>query len=429
MCDEQEHVIGLTYRTGDRSRGVRVRAADATLDRSALRFDVTVPARGRWSTTVLVNPVVDGDEVPQPFPIDRPTGLSTPVRRLAEWDERSPVVQSDDAQLVRTLERSRRGPRRAAHLRTRSIPTDRRRRRRAVVHDRLRARLPAHGVDGSARRPVLALGMLRTLARLPGQRGRPDDRGGARARSSTRCASASTGGWPAAGGRLLRLGRRHPAVRHAARRAAALGPRPRRGRRGCCRTPTGRSTGSSDFGDRDGDGYVEYQRAHRPRASPTRAGRTPGTAIRFADGRLAEPPIALCEVQGYVYAAYLARAHFAEEAGDRRRGRALRAEAARLCGGVQRATSGSPERGWFALGLDARQAADRRPGLEHGPLPVDRHRRSRQGRRWSPSGCCHPRCSPAGASARWPPRWAPTTRSATTTARCGRTTTPSSPPG
>ena len=42
-------------------------------------------------------------------------------------------------------------------------------------------------------------------------------------------------------------------------------------------------------------------------------------AIRFVDGRLAEPPVALCEVQGYVYAAFLARAAIADE---RRRCRA-----------------------------------------------------------------------------------------------------------
>ena len=37
----------------------------------------------------------------------------------------------------------------------------------------------------------------------------------------------------------------------------------RRGRpsRRCCRTRTGRWTGSEDYGDRDGDGFVEYQRA------------------------------------------------------------------------------------------------------------------------------------------------------------------------
>ena len=70
------------------------------------------------------------------------------------------------------------------------------------------------------------------------------------------------------------------------------------------------------FGDRDGDGYVEYQRAtDRGLVEPGLeglVGRRPAspTAAR------PEPPIALCEVQGYVYAAFVARSHFADEHGD-----------------------------------------------------------------------------------------------------------------
>jgi glycogen debranching enzyme len=69
------------------------------------------------------------------------------------------------------------------------------------------------------------------------------------------------------------------------------------------------------FGDRDGDGYVEYERADE-RGLANQGWKDSWDAIRFADGRFARTPIALAEVQGYVYAAYVARAHFAEEAGD-----------------------------------------------------------------------------------------------------------------
>jgi len=69
------------------------------------------------------------------------------------------------------------------------------------------------------------------------------------------------------------------------------------------------------FGDRDGDGYVEYQR-HGTHGLANQGWKDSWDAIRHADGQLAHPPIALCEVQGYVYAAYLARAHFALETGD-----------------------------------------------------------------------------------------------------------------
>ena len=69
------------------------------------------------------------------------------------------------------------------------------------------------------------------------------------------------------------------------------------------------------FGDRDGDGYVEYER-RTDHGLANQGWKDSWDAIRHADGTLAGTPIALCEVQGYVYAAYLARAHFASEAGD-----------------------------------------------------------------------------------------------------------------
>ena len=70
-----------------------------------------------------------------------------------------------------------------------------------------------------------------------------------------------------------------------------------------------------EFGDRDGDGYVEYERSDED-GLINQGWKDSWDAIRFADGRFADTPIALCEVQGYVYAAYVARAHFAREAGD-----------------------------------------------------------------------------------------------------------------
>ncbi|WP_259406248.1 glycogen debranching N-terminal domain-containing protein [Microbispora sp. H10885] len=73
--------------------------------------------------------------------------------------------------------------------------------------------------------------------------------------------------------------------------------------------------------------------------------------INFADGALARPPIALAEVQGYVYAAYLARHYFAREAGDAEAERHYRRRAAEL-----RARFNErfwlPDRGYFAVGLD-----------------------------------------------------------------------------
>jgi len=69
------------------------------------------------------------------------------------------------------------------------------------------------------------------------------------------------------------------------------------------------------YGDKDGDGYVEYERAS-DRGLVNQGWKDSWDAVRFADGRLARPPIAMCEVQGYVYAALVARSHFATEGGD-----------------------------------------------------------------------------------------------------------------
>jgi glycogen debranching enzyme len=109
------------------------------------------------------------------------------------------------------------------------------------------------------------------------------------------------------------------------------------------------------FGDRDGDGFVEYQRA-TDRGLANQGWKDSFDAISFADGVLAEPPIALAEVQGYVYAAYLARAHFAREAGDD----AVAQHWTGQAGALKRRFNEAfwlPDRGYFALALDR----DKRP--------------------------------------------------------------------
>jgi glycogen debranching enzyme len=109
------------------------------------------------------------------------------------------------------------------------------------------------------------------------------------------------------------------------------------------------------FGDRDGDGYVEYQRRN-PAGLANQGWKDSWDGIRFAGGALAEPPVALCEVQGYVYAAYLARADLAEWAGDPDGADRHRATAAALRRRFNEDFWLADE-GTFALGLDR----DKRP--------------------------------------------------------------------
>ena len=57
-----------------------------------------------------------------------------------------------------------------------------------------------------------------------------------------------------------------------------------------------------DYGDADGDGLLEYIDVSG-RGLANQGWKDSGDAIRFADGRIADPPVALCEVQGYAYEA------------------------------------------------------------------------------------------------------------------------------
>jgi len=69
------------------------------------------------------------------------------------------------------------------------------------------------------------------------------------------------------------------------------------------------------YGDPDHDGFVEY---HRQGASglANQGWKDSGDAIFHADGELATGPIAMCEVQGYVYAAKRYAAQLARALGD-----------------------------------------------------------------------------------------------------------------
>jgi glycogen debranching enzyme len=68
------------------------------------------------------------------------------------------------------------------------------------------------------------------------------------------------------------------------------------------------------YGDRDGDGFVEYYRATGS-GLQNQGWKDSWDSVFHADGQLAEGPIALCEVQGYVYAARLAMADIGRRLG------------------------------------------------------------------------------------------------------------------
>ncbi|MGH9564143.1 MAG: amylo-alpha-1,6-glucosidase, partial [Terracidiphilus sp.] len=104
------------------------------------------------------------------------------------------------------------------------------------------------------------------------------------------------------------------------------------------------------YGDIDGDGFVEYDR-HADSGLVQQGWKDSEDSVFHADGILARGPIALCEVQGYVYAAKTAIAQVAEDLGMQQRAESLRAQAAELKSKFN-AAFWSDELSMFALALD-----------------------------------------------------------------------------
>ncbi len=67
------------------------------------------------------------------------------------------------------------------------------------------------------------------------------------------------------------------------------------------------------YGDRDGDGYVEYERRNTETGLENQCWKDSWNSILFADGTLAKLPRATCELQGYVYDARRRCARLARE--------------------------------------------------------------------------------------------------------------------
>ncbi|HEX9047047.1 MAG TPA: amylo-alpha-1,6-glucosidase [Verrucomicrobiae bacterium] len=107
------------------------------------------------------------------------------------------------------------------------------------------------------------------------------------------------------------------------------------------------------YGDSDGDGFVEYSRRATGGLS-NQGWKDADDSVFHSDGRIPEGPIALCEVQGYVYAAKLQAAKIAEALGRQDHAQELRHAANQLkmrfhekfwCGDIQT----------YAIALDGRK--------------------------------------------------------------------------
>ena len=104
------------------------------------------------------------------------------------------------------------------------------------------------------------------------------------------------------------------------------------------------------YGDSDGDGFVEYSRESK-HGLIHQGWKDSHDSVFHSDGALAAPPIALCEVQGYVYAAKLAASELAALLGDDSAARQLKKQAESLCHRFEE-TFWCEELSTYALALD-----------------------------------------------------------------------------
>ena len=130
-----------------------------------------------------------------------------------------------------------------------------------------------------------------------------------------------------------------------------------------------------NYGDRDGDGFQEYQ-TRSPVGYENMGWKDSGDSVVYPDGSLVKGPKALCELQGYVYDAWLRMAEVFDALGKPDRAQALRAKAAALFDRFNEAFWDEEQRLLrLHAGWREEEGADRR--LQSRPLPVVRHRAAR----------------------------------------------------
>ena len=343
--------LEMIYRRGNVNRGslLQFSPTPKLVGQDIVSFESIVPAHGEWTACVEVHPVIEGKVIDPRYRCGQPVDHAAPAERLAKWRRQVPQVETDHETLKGVLVRSSEDLG-ALRIFDPDFPE------RVVLaagapwfmtvfgRDSLITSWMALVVD-----PDLALGVLQTLARFQGSDVDPrSEEEPGRILHEMRFGEApslSLGGGSIYYGTadatplfVMLLGelRRWGLAREA---VEELLPNAERALEWIER-----------FGDSDGDGYVEYQRA-TDRGLANQGWKDSWDSIRYADGRIAQSPIALCEVQAYVYSAFLARAHFAREQGDEATYDRYRSKASTLKTAFNR-DYWNEEHGWLAVGLD-----------------------------------------------------------------------------
>ena len=184
----------------------------------------------------------------------------------------------------------------------------------------------------------------------------------------------------------------------------------------CCRLPTARSSGSSITATRTATATSSTS-ARPTTACRTRGGRTPGTRCGSPTARWPRRRSRSARCRATCTRRWSRARTARPRPATTSAPRSLRARADEL---KRRFNEDfwvdTADGGYFALGPRPRQAPHRRRRLEHGPLPVDRHRRRGEGAARRACARVARRCSAGGASARCRRSPSGTTRSRTTAA-------------
>jgi glycogen debranching enzyme len=305
--------VTLWYRRDDFRRGTRIsfsELCDLTVD--GARFDIVLPPRQTWQTHIDISCLV-GDQERRPRHDCQSPGELQPQmpQTLEEWLEEAPDLETDFDPLIHTYRRSLLD---LAALRFRPL-------------ERIPWSLPAAGLpwfmalfgrdslitayEALPFQPQLAATALETLAAFQATEDDPfrDAEPGKilhELRMGERASLGEIPHTPYYGSHdstplfLILLDEYErwtgdtELVRHLEPTArAALG---------WLRGP----------GDPDGDGYLEYH-SRSSRGLDNQCWKDSWNAILFADGTIAQPPIATCELQGYAYDARRRTARLASE--------------------------------------------------------------------------------------------------------------------
>lgn len=327
--------------------------ADLTVDRTGLHWDVELSGHGTWHTSIQVVPRLRGERLVPHHQPGTPAEHAEPHRRHHEFRSRAPRLTTPDKALVDTLRQS------IDDLSTLRIFDPEHPDHPVIAagapwfmalfgRDSLLTSMMLLPLDSS-----LAVGTLTTLSAFLGATHDPltEEQPG-RVPHEVRFGPAGT---LALGGQNAYYGSADAtplfvvAVGELWRwQPALVGP-------DLVQAADRALDWMLTDGDPDHDGFIEYSRA-TDRGLANQGWKDSWDGINFADGSMAEAPIALAEVQAYAYAAYRARAQIADALGDHDGSIRWRDQAARLRTAFNEAFW-LPEQGWYAVGLDR----DKRP--------------------------------------------------------------------